>query len=92
MPPRSRRTGANPRLLSRLAARTRGWLEGGATWSAIISGLDLRAYEAPRAAPLAGVPVSTVYHWARTGASGHARPTAAVEPSGPCPMSNTPRA
>jgi uncharacterized protein (DUF433 family) len=35
--------------------------------SAAISRLDLGAYEAPRAAALAGVPVSTVYDWARKG-------------------------
>ncbi len=35
--------------------------------SAVISRLDLGAYEAPRAAALAGVPVSTVYDWARKG-------------------------
>jgi uncharacterized protein (DUF433 family)/DNA-binding transcriptional MerR regulator len=35
--------------------------------SAVISRLDLGAYEAPRAAALAGIPVSTVYDWARKG-------------------------
>lgn len=35
--------------------------------SPVISKLDLGAYEAPRAAALAGVPVSTVYDWARKG-------------------------
>jgi len=33
--------------------------------SAVISRLDLGAYEAPRAAALAGVPISTLYDWAR---------------------------
>lgn len=34
--------------------------------SAVISQLDLGHYEAERAAALAGVPKSTLYHWART--------------------------
>lgn len=33
--------------------------------TAVISRLDLGAYEAPRAAALAGVPLRTVYDWAR---------------------------
>ena len=32
---------------------------------AVVSRLDLGAYEASRAAALAGVPLSTLYHWAR---------------------------
>lgn len=47
---------------------------------------------APRAAALAEVPVSAVYDWARTGPSGHAPPTVAVDPSGHVFTSHAPRA
>lgn len=32
---------------------------------AVVDRLDVGAYEVPRAAALAGVPLSTLYHWAR---------------------------
>lgn len=47
------------------AAYTRRRFEGGRDVSAAFSRLDLGSYEAPRAASLAGVPLSTVYDWAR---------------------------